>query len=228
MPAKIKNHLPKAPRQGSAQAWVIAVDMGYGHQRAAYPLRHMAYKGILNANRYVGIPAEDKKIWKESREFYETISRFKNLPLIGQAVFDLYDRLQAIPQFYPKRDLSHPNMQVRVMMAAIRKGWGKHLMRLLEQQNRDLPIVTTFPVPAFMAEYHGYPGEIYCLATDADISRAWVPESPNRSRIKYFAPNARVVERLQLYGVKSSNIYLKHLPIIWFYYRSSFFYHLLF
>ena len=32
------------------KAWVIAVDMGYGHQRAAYPLKDMAYGDIINAN----------------------------------------------------------------------------------------------------------------------------------------------------------------------------------
>ncbi len=32
------------------QAWVVAVDMGYGHQRAAYPFRDIAYEGIITAN----------------------------------------------------------------------------------------------------------------------------------------------------------------------------------
>ena len=28
------------------KAWVISVDMGYGHQRAAYPLKDIAYERI--------------------------------------------------------------------------------------------------------------------------------------------------------------------------------------
>ena len=28
-----------------SKAWVVAVDMGYGHQRAAYPLKDIAYGG---------------------------------------------------------------------------------------------------------------------------------------------------------------------------------------
>jgi len=39
------------------KAWVVAVNMGYGHQRAAYPLKSLAYKGkIICANDYEGIP----------------------------------------------------------------------------------------------------------------------------------------------------------------------------
>jgi hypothetical protein len=32
------------------QDWVVAVDMGYGHQRAAYPFRDIAHEGIITAN----------------------------------------------------------------------------------------------------------------------------------------------------------------------------------
>jgi hypothetical protein len=39
------------------KAWVVAVDMGYGHQRAAYPLRHLSPTGkVILANNYAGIP----------------------------------------------------------------------------------------------------------------------------------------------------------------------------
>ena len=32
------------------QAWVVAVDMGLGHQCSAYPFRDIAYEGIITAN----------------------------------------------------------------------------------------------------------------------------------------------------------------------------------
>jgi hypothetical protein len=45
------------------KAWVVGVNMGYGHQRTAHPLRGLAYKGqAINANDYPGIPLKDKKI----------------------------------------------------------------------------------------------------------------------------------------------------------------------
>lgn len=194
-------------------AWLIAVDMGYGHQRAAYPLRHFAQRRqVISANSYPGIPVRDRQYWRQGRKFYEFISLFTRIPVIGQKVFELYDRLQSIPQFYPRRDLSMPNLQLRQIYYLIKKKeWGKHLITYLN--GSGIPIVTTFFVPAFMAEVHGYSGEIYCLATDSDISRAWVPLNPHTSRIKYFAPNLRVAERLKLYGVHADNIIMTGFPL---------------
>lgn len=202
--------MPKKKQQH--KAWVVSVDMGYGHQRAAYPLRHLAYHGIINANNYPGILKEDREIWRSSRKFYEFISRFKRVPLVGDSVFDFYDRLQSIAPFYPKRDLSDPTYQVVQIMSLIKKSnWGRHLIQKLSKE--PYPLIATFFVPAFMAEYYRYPGEIYCLATDSDISRAWVPQFPSRSRIKYFAPTYRVADRLELYGIRKQNIFLTGFPL---------------
>lgn len=194
------------------QAWVLTVDMGYGHQRAAYPLHKVAKGGIISANSYKGIPQRDRDVWKGSRRFYEFISRFKKVPILGEKAFEIFDRLQSIPKFYPRRDLSSPNIQLKQIYGLFRKtDWGKHLIDKLAKE--PLPIVTTFFVTAFMADYYEYPGEIYCLATDTDISRAWVPLNPKKSKIKYFAPNRRVQERLKLYGIKEDNIFLTGFPL---------------
>ena len=54
------------------KAWVVAVSMGYGHQRTAYPLRDLSPDGkVLNANDYEGIPIKDKEIWADTSYFYE-------------------------------------------------------------------------------------------------------------------------------------------------------------
>ncbi|MDD2806982.1 MAG: hypothetical protein PHW95_00470 [Patescibacteria group bacterium] len=206
--------MPEKKRKPSHQkAWVLSVDMGYGHQRAAYPLNDLAYQGqILTANAYPGIPASDRRIWFESRKFYEFISRFKNVPVVGATAWKIYDRLQEIPKFYPKRDLSKLSLQVKQIYQLIEeRNWGKHLIDKLAKDPR--PLVCTFFIPAFMAEAFKYPGEIYCLTTDADINRAWAPKSPASSKIKYFAPTYRVVERLKLYGVLPQNIFLTGFPL---------------
>jgi len=78
---------------------------------------------------------------------------------------------------------------------------------------KPLPLVCTFFLPAFAAELHDYPGEIYVVVCDADIARVWAPRDPKHSRIKYFAPNGRVVERLKLYGVREENIFLTGFPM---------------
>ncbi len=194
------------------KAWIIAADMGYGHQRAAFPLRYLAHGRVINANNYSGIPSSDRKWWQDGRKFYEFVSRFKGGNPVGDWIFDFYDRLQAIPAFYPRRDLSQPTLQVRQIEYLIRhKNWGKHLINKLAED--PLPIITSFFVPAFMADLHNYPGDIYCLVTDTDISRAWVTSKPSISKIKYFAPNYRVVERLRLYGVPADRIFLTGFPL---------------
>lgn len=196
-----------------SKAWLVAVDMGYGHERAAYGLRDLAYGGkAILANNYPGIPARDRRLWLNSQSFYQKVSKWKSLPIVGNFVFDVYDNLQAISPFYPRRDLSRPTVQLRELYHLIRsKNLGRDLIDRLRKKN--LPLVTTFFLPAFAAEVFGYPGEIYCVVCDADVSRTWAPLDPKKSNIKYFAPNGRVVERLKLYGVPERNIFLTGFPI---------------
>lgn len=195
------------------KAWVVAVSMGYGHQRTAHPLRFLSESGqVINANDYPGIPAKDRRIWERSRSFYEFISRIKRLPLIGHLVFAIFDKFQEILSYYPKRDLSKPNIQLRQIYSLIKGGWGKDLILKLSK-GESVPFVSTFFVPAFMAESFNYPGEIFCIVCDADIARTWAPLKPKESRIKYFAPTDRVAERLKLYGVKPESIFLTGYPL---------------
>jgi hypothetical protein len=204
------------------KCWLLAVDMGYGHLRTAHPLKHLAFEEeIINANNYPGIPLGDQRIWENSKKFYESVSRFKSFPLIGDLVFSVYDRFQRIFSFYPKRDLSKPNIVLKNIFSLIEKGWGQHLIEKLKfsphstigKNKKFPPLVTTFFIPAFMAEFFDYPGDIYCILCDADISRAWVPLNPKKSRIKYLSPNNWVVNRLKLYGVREENIFLTGHPL---------------
>jgi len=194
------------------RAWVISVNMGYGHQRTAFPLKHLAFEGkIINANDYLGIPEKDRKIWESTRKSYEFISSFKRTPLIGNLVFSIYDRFQKILEFYPKRDLSKPNFSLKQVYSLLLEGWGKDLIDRLKYN--PLPFISTFFIPAFMAEYFNYPGEIFCVVCDADIARSWAALNPKESKIKYFVPTERVIERLKLYGVKPENIFLTGYPL---------------
>jgi len=195
-----------------ANTYVISINMGYGHERAAYALRDLAYGGIITANDYEGIPAKDKKLWGDTRRMYEMVSRLKPIPFIGDTAFDIMDRMQRIAPFYPRRDLSAPSLQVRQTYYFIEKlGLCKDLIEKLSQ--KPLPLICTFFTVAFAAEVYDYPGEIYLNVCDADMSRAWAPRDPKKTRIKYFAPNGRVVERLKLYGVPEKNIFLTGFPL---------------
>ncbi len=203
---------PVRNRRFSNGVWLVSVNMGYGHQRTAYSLRDLAFEGkIINANSYEGIPEKDRKIWEGTRGFYEFISNFSRIPLIGETAFSVYDEFQKILGFYPKRDLSQPNFTLKQIYSSFKKDWGRDLIEKLKIN--PLPLIATFFPPAFMAEFFGYPGEIFCVVCDADISRTWAPLNPKESKIKYFAPNSRVVERLKLYGVRAENIFLTGYPL---------------
>lgn len=195
-----------------SRAWLVAVSMGYGHHRTAYALKDLSPDGkIINANDYLEMSERDRKLWEKGRNFYELISNFQNIPLIGRIIFYIFDQFQKIFSFYPRRDLSRPNFMLKQYFSLIQKGWGKHLIEILKKN--PLPLITTFFMPAYMAEFFDYPGEIYCVICDADISRTWAPLDPFLSKIKYFASTPRSAERLALYGVKKENIFLTGCPL---------------
>ncbi|MFA5211644.1 MAG: hypothetical protein WC414_04095 [Patescibacteria group bacterium] len=202
------------------KVYVVTVDMGYGHQRAVYPLKDIAtvpnsidlseYK-IINCNNYPGIPKKDEKKWKSQQIWYERISRMKHLPIIGNKIFGIMDFFQRIQNFYPARDLSKPTLQLKLEYAKIKQGLGKDLIEKLNKE--PLPMITSFFTAAYFAEEYGYKEEIYLICCDADVSRAWAPLYPKKSRIKYLVPNRRVNERLKSYGVKAENIFITGFPL---------------
>ena len=202
------------------KAYIVAVDMGYGHQRAVFPLEHLAEvpegwelgaSPIISANNYPGIPEADKNQWEDTRKIYEWVSKMRSVPYIGTLMFSIMDYFQRVPVFYPKRDLSKPTMQVHQIYRMVKNGLGKDLVETLNK--KPLPLLTSFFMPAIFAEEHGYKGDIYCLCTDTDISRAWAPLHPKESKIIYLAPNHRVKERLLLYGVKEEKIIVTGFPL---------------
>lgn len=193
------------------EAWLVTVNMGYGHMRAAYPLRPLTDGHYLIANDYDGIPESDRKLWAGSREFYETISRMAQIPVAGKPIFFLLDKWQEIPAFYPRRDLSAATIQVKQIYSLFEKGFMRDMVEKFKKEK--LPIVSTFNLPALAAEHFGFTGDIYCVLCDTDVSRIWAPYFPKKTRIQYCAPNRRVAERLKLYGVPEKNIHLTGFPL---------------
>jgi len=190
---------------------LIAADMGYGHQRAAYPLLDLGGGEVITINNYPGIPDWEKKYWVNSLKAYERISRFKKIPILGTLVFQVMDNFQKIQAFYPFRDLSRKTIQQKLFFHSIKAGLGKHLIEKLNPSG--LPYLTTFFVAAYIAEYHKYQNDIYCLICDTDASRAWAPLDPKNSRTKFLLPSEKVKERFLMYGVKSDNIIVTGFPL---------------
>lgn len=190
---------------------LVAADMGYGHQRAIYPLIKYSLEGPINLNDYLEIEEWEKNYWLKSKKAYEKISYFKKVPLFGSLVFKAMDYFQRIDKFYPHRKLEKQSLQQKIFFKAVKKGVGK---KLIEKLNKNpIPFLTSFFVAAYAAEYYQYEGDIYCIVCDADISRAWAPINPKESKIKYLVPNNRGGQRLMMYGVREENIIVTGFPL---------------
>jgi len=194
----------------SKEAWIISANMGLGHQRATYPLRHIAYDGIQLFGENQMSTKQERRLWKIFRESYETLSRTRQFPIIGPYLFSLLEKLQNISPYYPFRDQSRPSFQVKSLYSLIRRGMGTGITNKL--RSRRLPVITSFYAAAIVAEQlTDLP--VYCIICDSDINRVWVAENPRKSRIIYFAPCGGAVRRLLEYGVPDENIFLTGFPL---------------
>jgi hypothetical protein len=193
------------------QAWVVAVDMGYGHQRAAYPFRDIAFEGIITANTGPMVDAAEARRWKTMRSLYEGLSRAYRLPLIGPWLWRAYDRLQAISPHYPFRDLSQPSFGSMRLDRLLHRGFGRSVIEHTRKRE-DLPLLTTFFAIALAADHHTR-NDVFCVVTDTDVNRIWVARSSAASRIHYLAPTPLTRQRLLQYGVPSERIFLTGFPL---------------
>jgi hypothetical protein len=204
------DHEPANPVIHAARAAVVAITMGYGHQRPARSLATQLGGEVLHADRAPLADQEEQARWASIRRFYENASRVSGLPWIGPPFRLTLNAITGIPHLYPFRDLSSPTLGVSYLERSARKGLGRSMVAYLEE--RDLPLLTTFYSPAVLADYHGY-DRIYCLVTDSDVNRVWAPIAPATSKIRYFAPSGRAVRRLRAYGVNPHSIELTGFPL---------------
>jgi len=201
--------LPQNIRMDSL-AWLISTDMGYGHQRAIYPLLHIGKKTILDAAKNSRITKEERLVWKKTQSLYELFSRAGNLPLIGKPFSRMLDRILYIPQLYPYRDLSKATFQVKFLRNSIQKGLCRGVLSQISEEH--LPVVTSFYAPAIAADMQGE-NKVFCIICDTDLNRVWVAEDPWESRIEYFAPTGRVAQRLVSYGVSPERVHITGFPL---------------
>ncbi len=193
-------------------ASIVAVDMGYGHRRAAYPLAGLSPAGeVLMANNYEGMPEEDRARWNNLRQSYEWFSRQAEMPIIGSTIFGIMDYFQRVAVAEPKLPMPRPTLQLRQLYRLFERGFCQHLVEKVDAVG--LPLVTTFFSVAFAAEYFGFKHQIYLVACDTDVSRAWAPLDASTTRIQYFAPTERVAKRLVSYGVPSERVELAGFPL---------------
>lgn len=192
------------------RAWVVSADMGYGHQRAVYPLKDIAEEEIITVGSSEAVSKSEQKLWKRLLNAYEFFSRAKGVPLIGPPVFSMLDSIMKIPSFYPMRNLSNSTFQVDLLESLIEKGLCKGMLEKIATKN--LPVITSFYASAVAADKKGF-SKVYCIICDADINRVWVAKNPWESRVEYFAPCGKAAQRLRAYGVPDERIHLTGFPL---------------
>ena len=197
-------------RQLDKKAWVVSADMGYGHQRAVYPLKDFAEDGIITVGSSEVISKAEQKLWKRLLNAYEFFSRAKGVPVVGPPIFSMLDSMMRIPSFYPMRNLSNTTFQVNLLESLIEKGLCKGMLETTSTKN--IPIITSFYASAIAADKKGF-NKVYCIICDADINRAWVAKDPWESKIEYFAPCGKAAQRLKAYGVPDERIHLTGFPL---------------
>jgi hypothetical protein len=189
---------------------VVAVDMGYGHLRAAAPLAAAIGTEVRLVDRPPLVAPGEERLWRRVRTTYETASRFSQVPVVGAPLRLALDAVTDIPRLYPYRDLSRPTGGVRTLERLARRDLGAGL--IAELRRTGAPLLTTFYSPAIVADRAGC-DRVFCVVTDSDVNRIWAPLEPRRTRIQYLVPTTRVARRLQSYGVPPERITFTGFPL---------------
>jgi len=187
---------------------VAAIDMGYGHLRAAAPLADALGVPLLLMERPPLGQARDAWFWWRTRMLYEPLTRWSQVPGLGAPLRELLARITAIPD--SNGDLSAPTAGTRWMERAARAGAGRALAEHLRETGA--PLLATFYAAPILAELHGAE-RLHCVVTDADVNRVWAPPHPARSRIRYYVPSEPARRRIESYGVAPERIRLTGFPL---------------
>jgi hypothetical protein len=189
---------------------VAAVEMGYGHLRAARSLADALGEPIAYADRPPLAGPAEERLWRRLRATYETTSRLSQLPLLGAPLRWALDEATAIPHLHPFRDLSAPTRAVHALHRLVERDLGRGLVDELRRSGR--PLLTTFYSPAILADCAGV-GEVWCVVTDTDVNRIWAPLDAQRTRIRYLVPTPRAARRLAQYGVPPGRVTCTGFPL---------------
>jgi hypothetical protein len=189
---------------------VAAVEMGYGHLRAALTVADALGVRVHHVDRPPLASEREGRLWARTRAAYEVTSRISQLPVVGAPLRWVLDELTSIPHLHPRRDLSAPTRGARALGRLVERGLGAGLAEELRRTGR--PLLTTFYATAIAADRAGV-ADVHCVVTDTDVNRVWAPLEPARTGIRYLAPTSRVARRLRQYGVPAGRITFTGFPL---------------
>ena len=168
---------------------IISLEMGYGHLRAAYPIADALGCPLYLADEPPIANDKDSWLWQLIRRGHSFLSRPGESDWLVRQANALMDLVTIIPPMHEKADQSKPDFATKFIAQLIKRGLGRGLVEYLRA--RKSALLTTIYAPALVANAADIE-RIYCIVTDADVQRVWVPYEPKQSRIHYFAPSTRV------------------------------------
>jgi hypothetical protein len=189
---------------------VIAVEMGYGHLRAAHNVAESFGTEVMRMDLPpVAGPAE-AALWRAALLFYTSVSQACDSPFVGRTARAVLDLVTGIPPLPQNGRIEPPNLLAHL---ADRLTSSLLCQGLRAQVSKDPScFIATYPVAA-MAARHIRGARVFCLVTDTDLNRAWVPPDPADACIDFLAPVPRVVDRLRSFGVPETRIHLTGFPL---------------
>ncbi len=110
---------------------LVAIDMGYGHLRAASALASALDVPVQCVDEPPLADADEQRLWARARWMYEFVSRASQLPVVGGPFDFALGALTQIPDLYPIRDLSAPTLPVRYLARQVKRGLGRGLVEHL-------------------------------------------------------------------------------------------------
>lgn len=204
-------HREDAVKTGARQGPIItAVEMGYGHMRAAQALADAAGSVVVPADREPYSTSAETASWRRSRSAYEALTRGVEWPLVGPAFRRALESVTEIPSLESAADLRAPNAAANMLARMAKRGFGAALVDEVRRSGR--PLVSTFYAQAIVAAGAGLP-DVTLVVTDVDVNRVWAPVDAARTRLRYCVPAPVTARRLERYGVPAEWIEVTGFPL---------------
>jgi len=190
------------------QPMVVAVEMGYGHLRAAHTLAEAFGTEVLRMDAPPLAGPSETALWQAAVRLYNALSQACDWPVAGPAARLI---LESITRIAPLRPDGEPGgLFTRFLDCLTRTVIGSRFRLVATSAAR--PILATYPAIAMAARH--VPGvRVFCLVTDTDLNRSWAPTDAAQSCIDYLAPLKRVAERLRSFGVPDQRIHVTGFPL---------------
>lgn len=201
--------MPAQPTSDGTAPLVTAVDMGYGHLRAAHALADALGTEVARADRAPLASPGERRLWQAARAGYEAVSRGSQHGPLAPLLAPALERLTRIAPL--GREGGRPPGALSMLL---RRGVGAGPAEAAARAG--VPLVSTYFVPPLAADHLGNghaPPASWCVVTDADLARAWVAAEPAASGVRYFAPSERAARRLVEYGVPAERVTCTGFPL---------------